>query len=42
MKIKLDEENKQLKIGDNIKITYWLLKFVMISNANLDFKHFAG
>ena len=32
MKIKLDEENKQLKIDDNIKITYLMLKFVMISN----------
>ncbi|OEY71763.1 hypothetical protein [Salegentibacter salarius] len=32
MKIKLDEENKQLKIDDNIKITYWMLKFVMVSN----------
>ena len=32
MKIKLDEEKKQLKIDDNIKITYLMLKFVMISN----------
>ncbi|WP_282018142.1 hypothetical protein [Salegentibacter mishustinae] len=43
MKIKLDEENKQLKIDDNIKITYLMLKFVMISkifqNANSDFQY---
>ncbi|MBO2542981.1 hypothetical protein J0871_00995 [Salegentibacter sp. BDJ18] len=32
MKIKLDEENRQLKIDDNIKITYWMLKFVMFTN----------
>ncbi len=32
MKIKLDGENKQLKIDDNIKITYWMLKFVMVSH----------
>ncbi|WP_339647976.1 hypothetical protein [uncultured Salegentibacter sp.] len=32
MKIKLDGENKHLKIDDNIKITYWMLKFVMVSN----------
>lgn len=32
MKIKLDGENKQLKIDDHIKITYWMLKFVMVSH----------
>ncbi|WP_037319501.1 hypothetical protein [Salegentibacter sp. Hel_I_6] len=32
MKIKLDDENREIRIDDNIKITYWMLKFVMISN----------
>lgn len=32
MELKLDQENKQLKIDDNLKITYWMLKFVMILN----------
>ncbi|HKL35969.1 MAG TPA: hypothetical protein VJ899_06740 [Salegentibacter sp.] len=32
MEIKLDRENNKLRIDDNIKITYWMLKFVMISN----------
>ena len=39
MEIKLDEENKQLKIDDNIKITYWMLKFIMFSNL---FQMFVG
>jgi len=33
MKIKLDRENRQLKIDDNLKITYWMLKFVMLTNV---------
>jgi hypothetical protein len=32
MEIKLDWENKQLKIDDNLKFNYWMLKFVMILN----------
>ena len=39
MKIKLDGENKQLKIDDNLKFQYWMLKFIMFSNL---FQMFVG
>lgn len=32
MDIELDQENRQLKIDDNIKFQYWMLRFVMICN----------
>lgn len=29
----LDKENRQLIIGDNLKLTYWMLKFVLLTNV---------
>ncbi len=33
MEMKLDQENRQLKIEDNFKFTIWMVKFVMIANV---------
>jgi len=32
MEIKLDRENNKLRIDDNMKFTYWMLRFAMICN----------
>lgn len=33
METKLDQENRQLKIKDNFKVTLWCVKFVMTVNV---------
>lgn len=39
MDIKLDAANNQIKIDDNLKFQYWMLKFIMLSNL---FQMFVG